>query len=292
MALARVAPELEMVRGDAPWPVLSEYGRIAFDENGSAMMTDHPLPFTASQIRAMLDGRKRQDRRPLSRRWKFGSAPKEFWDHADFMRAWPDPGLGSGGYLKVPCHMSEDGEGEPGGIGCVRCEEMGWPSTTHRLYPPWEIGDRIWVRESWRATDTFNGWKPGDIPSHNTPFYEATPTGDSIPELGPLRSPIHMPRWASRLTLIVESVRVQRLQDISDGDARAEGISVLPLQDADDPSAWWQSDPGEHQARTPVGSYRLLWGSLHGPGAWSLNPWVAAIGFRVIRANIDSPEAR
>ena len=216
-------------------------------------MTDHPLPFTASQIRAMLDGRKTQDRRVIK------DAPGPGW-HCD-----PSP------------------------TGLRWVADGGAPSMPVRL--KYAVGDRIWVRESWRATDTFNGWKPGDIPSHNTPFYEARPSGDSIPELGPLRSPIHMPRWASRLTLIVESVRVQRLWEISESYAKAEGAYVGKASNrvADDyatmaiAGAWFV---------TARGWYRDLWNRLHGPDAWSLNPWVAAIGFRVIRANIDSPEAQ
>ena len=241
------------------------------------MMTDHPMIFSAPMIRAMLDGRKTQDRRVIK------DAPGPGW-HCD-----PSP------------------------TGLRWVADGGAPSMPVRL--KYAVGDRIWARETWADVNTscgpgigykadndfyqpkYDGRDFGAGPSYN---YKKYPGNYSMWFCDLLagspdhawRSPIHMPRWASRLTLLVESVRVQRLQDISDGDARAEGISVLPLQDADDPSAWWQSEPGEHQARTPVGSYRLLWNSLHGPDAWSLNPFVAAIGFRVIKANIDSPEAR
>ena len=81
-----------------------------------------------------------------------------------------------------------------------------------------------------------------------------------------------MPRWASRLTLIVEAVKVERLQDISEEDARAEGCADAPGTFS--PSA--------------IGVFANLWRNLHGPDAWSENPWVAAIRFRVIRTNIDA----
>jgi hypothetical protein len=101
-----------------------------------------------------------------------------------------------------------------------------------------------------------------------------------------------MPREFSRLTLIVTDVRVQRLQDISEDDAKAEGAQVLPLQDANDPSAWWQIEPGVHQGRTPRASFRKLWDSINSSDAWAANPWVVAVTFKTIRANIDSAEAK
>lgn len=95
-----------------------------------------------------------------------------------------------------------------------------------------------------------------------------------------------MPRWASRLTLIVTDVRVERLQDISEDDAIAEGVEEV-------------SDDGPVLTGIPCGTiyadhrsaFRDLWNSLHGPGSWDANPWVAAITFRPVFANIDSTEA-
>ena len=78
-------------------------------------------------------------------------------------------------------------------------------------------------------------------------------------------------RRDSRLTLIVEGVRVQRLQDISEVDAIAEGITLI-----------------EEAQECPVEAYRDLWNSLHGPDAWDANPWVVALTFRVIQENIDN----
>ena len=93
-----------------------------------------------------------------------------------------------------------------------------------------------------------------------------------------------MPRWASRLTLIVTDVRVQRLQEISEDDARAEGVTPHGGgwtgygRDAD----LWLSNAKD--------GFRSLWNSIHGPGAWDANPWVAAISFETRRYNIDTME--
>ena len=139
---------------------------------------------------------------------------------------------------------------------------------------PYAVGDRLWCREVWGLGVSDHG---------NCPRYRATMDyrcGDKIRSHheGPFtwRSPIHMPRWASRLTLIVTNVRVQRLHDISAADAIAEGCHVYASSatiDCDTP------DPRQE--------YRRLWNSLHGPDAWDANPWVAALTFTVHRQNID-----
>ncbi len=164
-----------------------------------------------------------------------------------------------------------------------------WPHQKAGL--PYAVGDRLYVREAWRATDTFDSYKPRDIPRHNQIFYEATLWPDEIPKRGKLRGPRAMCRWMSRLTLTVTEVRVERLNDISEADAVAEGLvpaSGAPLSDG---------RPGFYTADTdgpgllPVSAYALLWDTLHGPGAWAQNPFVAAITFTVERCNIDDVTA-
>ena len=99
---------------------------------------------------------------------------------------------------------------------------------------------------------------------------------DDVHELRKKRSPIHMPRWASRLTLTITDVRVQRLQEITAEDVTAEGI---PFEaDALAPYEW------------SVARFADLWNTIHGPDAWDANPWCAAISFTVHRCNIDKME--
>lgn len=76
-----------------------------------------------------------------------------------------------------------------------------------------------------------------------------------------------MPRWASRITLAVTEVRVERLQDISDADAFAEGIQQC-------------ANKGIGSDGTARGTYRALWNQINGAGAWSANPWVWVVEFR------------
>jgi hypothetical protein len=106
-----------------------------------------------------------------------------------------------------------------------------------------------------------------------------------------------MPRWASRLTLTVTDVRVERLQDCSEDDAIAEGIEPVLCE----PLAGWRSyeviHTGPHKGKAhphslvpnaeAVTSYRELWDSINGPGAWDANPWVTAISFSCEMRNID-----
>jgi len=99
-----------------------------------------------------------------------------------------------------------------------------------------------------------------------------------------------MPRWASRLTLTVTDVRVQRLQEISEADAWAEGCRQGEMDDHEKPFPADEPDPsgigerGWDNARDWFGD---IWNSLHGPDAWEANPWVAAISFDVHCLNID-----
>ena len=123
-------------------------------------------------------------------------------------------------------------------------------------------GDRLWVREAWA--------KDGDCPLQ----YRAGPhvADDALGVRW--RPPIHMPRWASRITLEVTEVRVQRLQDISEEDARAEGAPCCVM--CEDGSFYENKDHGSLYC-----GFAGLWASIHGPGSWEANPWVAAITFKL-----------
>lgn len=146
-------------------------------------------------------------------------------------------------------------------------------------YPlPYSVGDRLWVREAWRAAMQFDATKPRDIPQSALIVPEASA---DIRLGGKLRPGMFMPRWASRLTLIVTDVRVQRLQEISEADATAEGVSPDPCANE---LAW------QHYVPHAI-AFERLWDSLARPGAtWADNPWVAAITFETHHCNIDAME--
>ena len=101
------------------------------------------------------------------------------------------------------------------------------------------------------------------------------------------RPSLFMPRWASRLTLLVTDVRVERLQDIRDRDAMAEGIFAIRGPDKDG-MRHFAASMGEKVTRpTPVMAFEELWRSINGPESWNANPWVVVVGFTVHARNID-----
>jgi len=156
----------------------------------------------------------------------------------------------------------------------------------------YQVGDRLWVKEPhWR----YGHWagRESTSPGKRSWRFFNSLCGDAVTFEQPAkvrkrtdigwhkRSPLFMPQWASRITLTVTGVKVERLQDISEADAQAEGLQVFQLQDASDPSAWYESAPGVHQSRGAVSSFIALWKSIHGPDSWADNPWVAAYTFEL-----------
>lgn len=162
----------------------------------------------------------------------------------------------------------------------------------HWLPCPFGVpGDQLWVRETWMAdppitsdwpSTQFHGCKPRDhslipdrfkVPGHC--LYRA----DGHNNLQGWTPAIHMPRWASRITLEVTDVRVERLQDISEADALAEGVSLFGKGDA-----WSSGSYNVHadpiRLYHPIALYGQLWESINGPGSWDQNPWVWAITFK------------
>lgn len=135
----------------------------------------------------------------------------------------------------------------------------------------YQVGDRLYVREN-------GNWKLGTEVAPNAGeqrgfvWYAADGEPSGLDFFGgKMRPCIHMPRWASRLTLTVEAVKVERLQEIGFWDACAEGIQIH----------WSQ------RQAAAIDAYRDLWNSLHGAGSWDANPWVVALTFSVIKGNID-----
>lgn len=170
-------------------------------------------------------------------------------------------------------------------------------------------GDLLWVRETWKtgmtgagpqitykatpdyfSIDAWDGPDEGAGPSFNYDRCQNADfsawLGDVLSNDGPWRPSIFMPRWANRLTLEITDVRVERLQDISESDAIAEGY----------PTSCWVPDFKQvrHLENLPENRiparlwYRVLWDQINGIGAWDENPFVWCISFRTILANIDS----
>ena len=131
------------------------------------------------------------------------------------------------------------------------------------------VGDRLYVREAWQVFPELDKVKPSDIKPTADVLYVAD-RPDALWD-SRFRQGMHMPRWASRMTLIVTDVRVQRLQDISEEDAIAEGVGHEP--------------PG----RPAIVQYLGLWDSLNADRGfgWATNPWIVAVTFEVKHGNID-----
>jgi len=140
--------------------------------------------------------------------------------------------------------------------------------------------DRLWVRETWRLYDSLVECACYDACEcsrhHGKPLYRASLPDDE----GPWKPSIHMPRWASRITREVTGVRVERLQDISEEDAIAEGIDMRSLCGCQDGCS--QCDD-----RTPQETYRDLWETINGPGSWAANPWVWVVEFKVMKGGAE-----
>ncbi|MCC6776689.1 MAG: hypothetical protein IT537_08645 [Hyphomicrobiales bacterium] len=145
-------------------------------------------------------------------------------------------------------------------------------------------GDRLWIREN--ISRMANGsWKYAadnkEISLFNHDPWVAEMVAWAHHEERESVPSIHMPKWASRITLLVEQTKIERLQDITEEDAKAEGV---------EPAIADQSLEG------PLRRYRTgfvrLWGTLHGTESWIDNPWVVAISYRVLFANINTREAK
>lgn len=172
----------------------------------------------------------------------------------------------------------------------------GHPLSIYHRCPYGHPGDLLWVREAWRASselDEYSGtmiansclnagyrrpWAPMRYEADGT-IVNGTGTSTGKFEPGRYRHARFMPRWASRLTLRVIDVGVERLQDISEADAIAEGI-VPQLE------GYALADT-THYAGTARESYASLWDAINGDGAWDRNEWVWALTFSVIRKNVD-----
>ena len=140
----------------------------------------------------------------------------------------------------------------------------------NRMCPYGKPGNNLWVREAWAA------WAPHpDNDDTDSVIYRAT--DGRVPERW--KPSIHMPRWASRITLEITGVRVERLKDITEADAVAEGIERRASG-----FAWYTGrDAKTSYTTNPITSYSSLWESINGAGSWDANPWVWVVEFRRVK---------
>lgn len=192
------------------------------------------------------------------------------------------------------------------GVGLVWLDNFKPEYVAHpenNLCPYGKPGDRLWVRESWWQAGDWQATYPEDDTGAWFGSRRVVYSADGMPPNEPNNSypnglrngaysaaapnkiwrhrpSIHMNRWASRILLEITEVRVERLQDISDEQAEAEGIE--PFRDFH-PSGHWRRyrDGGMNSyVDNPVASYASLWSEINGDGSWEVNPWVWVVEFK------------
>ena len=148
--------------------------------------------------------------------------------------------------------------------------------------PYGQPGDRLWVRESWRTVKEADDIAPRDLNAAHRYWYEA----DAPHQIGfgKCRPSIHMPRIASRILLEITAVRVERLHDITEADAQAEGVERVVVG-----SGWRRyCDPDSEEVGVPPcgdarRSFRSLWKHINGAESWNANPWVWVVEFKRVQ---------
>lgn len=163
------------------------------------------------------------------------------------------------------------------------------PAYAPSLWQKVKPGDLLWVRESVACRPDADDYDALYYPADDAvvrSWADDDETADRFHALycyrgkrGEMVRSIHMPRWASRLTLIVTATKIEPVQAISEADAMAEGATPVLV-------------PPDGGGAPHVEGFAELWSNLHGSASWNANPEVVAISYRVIKANIDSPEAR
>ncbi|MCE0852978.1 hypothetical protein LU689_24000 [Pseudomonas asiatica] len=200
-------------------------------------MKERPILFSGPMVSAILEGRKTVTRRPVK------IQPRSKGDIGSY-------GLGQP-FIRHPD-----------------------PTKRNPECPYGRPGDRLWVREAWAADAQVDSITPRDL-SHGEPIaYPADgsirQTGFAMISQGRGRPSIHMPRWASRILLEITDVRVERLQDISEEQAEAEGVGFL------------RHAPDADETLTAAQLFECLWSSINGDESWSGNPWVWVVEFKRI----------
>lgn len=211
-------------------------------------MNLRPIPFKPPMVRAILAGTKTQTRRILKPAPE--KTPTGFW-HV--------PWQTGGGVLLDPGATDER------------------IAATARDGVRIEVHDRLWVREAMNLAADPVCYVADGVPVETDGFEQDLWMDRYKRDIVP---PIHMPRWASRITLEVTGVRVERLQDISEADAIAEGVERSAPEI--DPDLFRDYVRGG-DCDTARLSYETLWTSINGPGSWAENPFVVAYTFERIK---------
>ena len=202
-------------------------------------MKERPILFSATMVRAILDGSKTQTRRVAK------GEVLQWLEREKFS----------------PAFVADAG---------------------NHLCPYGQSGDRLWVRESWfqRGKWLLQGVPNADADDIYWCGTQEIAYAANVKRPGHdwrSRPSIHMPRWASRITLEVTGVRVERLQDISEEDARAEGITDGGCLNCGNPETDCGCLNPQPDARD---SFVRLWQSINGPKSWDANPWVWVVEFK------------
>jgi hypothetical protein len=217
-------------------------------------MKERPIIFSAPMVRAILDGRKKMTRRVVKPQPRFTLRQNDEQARKD-ARIWNE-------YSENP--LCDPVAGNPWGYG-YKC--------------PYAVGDRLWVRETFAfiadeyetSISTTEPARKGGL------WYKA----DNVVEEAPYRSPLYMPRWASRIALEVTNIRVERVRKISSMDAFAEGVDET---DDYDMAEHYQLGGSPIEGGSPERfAFIALWNRIHAkhPGyRWEDDPWVWVIEFR------------
>lgn len=214
-------------------------------------MADRPILFSGPMVRALLAGTKTQTRRALKTSALAAREPQ--WEAKK----------GDDGVWRLLAATEQVS-------GCI--------------VPDIRIaeGDRLWVKETWRPFSLdLSPWDLDVVYAadgerrtiHDGEFGENDWNMPKAAAHGNV-TPLFMPRWASRLTLTVTEVRVERLQECTVADAVAEGALTPPYTD-------------QFADVHALPMYRAIWTGINGPGSWEANPWVVAYSFTVEHGNID-----
>lgn len=223
---------------------------------------ERPILFSAPMVRAILEGRKTQTRRIVRKQFAPDAAVAEI------------PATHPSGW-QISGHSGLWWDDDASCIDDAVCCPFGVP------------GNQLWVRETWQGplldydvAESIRDWRSFQKPQFCKYAADGGPAPEFLNEDEELvcrwRPSIHMPRWASRIALEVTRVRVERLQDISESDAQAEGITP------------YQNHPGRFLSEHRDGlnfpsakaAFRDLWESISSPESWNANPWVWVIEFK------------